>query len=382
VVLETDSGAMRELPASYVADHVEHAYCLTGHGMQGGTVEGAVVVATPEALTAGWSYSALSRARGVTRLLIADTDRRDAGRADHAPEGTRPDQSTSAVIARAARRMLVRDDEDLAVDQLPVAGREDDRTLAAHRVARGQVPQEDAASRAEPREPVPSLKRLIDLRVEIARLQLIRDALPIKPLSRFDDLDATARDVATRRCEHEEELARLEKPARRFGRPRDPDAEERAFLRNAIEMDDRALADLAADRARLQREVGDPEQVRSERDGIESVLEDLGREHDQLREDLAERMIARRPEWLIDALGQRPAGARGGETWDRTAWGIARFRLDHDVMDHDRPLGPEPPGGGDHRREWDRANTALERGQRQLGREPGARDRGADLGIG
>ena len=39
VVLETDSGAVRELPASYVADHVEHAYCLTGHGMQGGTVE-------------------------------------------------------------------------------------------------------------------------------------------------------------------------------------------------------------------------------------------------------------------------------------------------------------------------------------------------------
>ena len=64
VVLETDAGAVRELPASYVADHVEHAYCLTGHGMQGGTVERAFVVASPEDLTAGWSYSALSRARG------------------------------------------------------------------------------------------------------------------------------------------------------------------------------------------------------------------------------------------------------------------------------------------------------------------------------
>ena len=48
VTVETDGGAVRQLPASYVADHVEHAYCLTGHGMQGGTVERALVVATPE----------------------------------------------------------------------------------------------------------------------------------------------------------------------------------------------------------------------------------------------------------------------------------------------------------------------------------------------
>ena len=73
VVLETDAGAVRELPAGYAADHVEHAYCLTGHGMQGGTVERAFVVASPEDLTAGWSYSALSRARG-----------------DDAPAGRRP----------------------------------------------------------------------------------------------------------------------------------------------------------------------------------------------------------------------------------------------------------------------------------------------------
>ena len=46
-----------------MAEHVEHAYCLTGHGMQGGTVEHATVVATPRALTRGWSYTALSRAR-------------------------------------------------------------------------------------------------------------------------------------------------------------------------------------------------------------------------------------------------------------------------------------------------------------------------------
>ena len=98
VVLETDAGAVRELPAGYVADHVEHAYCLTGHGMQGGTVERAFVVASPEDLTAGWSYSALSRARGTTRLLIADLDRRGAERVEVAPRQERPAWHRSDVL--------------------------------------------------------------------------------------------------------------------------------------------------------------------------------------------------------------------------------------------------------------------------------------------
>ena len=76
VVIETDSRLVRELPAQYVAEHVEHAYALTGHGMQGATVEAAIVVASPRDLTAGWSYTALSRARATTRLLIHDDQRR------------------------------------------------------------------------------------------------------------------------------------------------------------------------------------------------------------------------------------------------------------------------------------------------------------------
>jgi conjugative relaxase-like TrwC/TraI family protein len=51
VVLETDAHTIRELPAAYVAEHVEHAYALTGHGMQGATVEQATVVADVSELT-------------------------------------------------------------------------------------------------------------------------------------------------------------------------------------------------------------------------------------------------------------------------------------------------------------------------------------------
>jgi conjugative relaxase-like TrwC/TraI family protein len=382
VVLETDSGAVRELPASYIADHVEHAYCLTGHGMQGGTVEDAIVVASPEDLTAGWSYSALSRARGATRLLISDIGRRDTERVDHAPDGGRPDRSRSEVISSAMRRMLVRDDEDLAVDQLRAAGREDDAGLAAHRAGAGPVEQEAGARRAEQLEPVPSLKQLMDLREQISRLQLTLGALPTNPLARFDDLDTKARDISGMRSEHEERLSALGQPATRFGRVHDPHAEERAFLRTAIDIDVGALADLAAERGRLQRELGDPEQVRSERDGIENVLCELRRDHDRVRDVLVEREIEHAPSWLTGPLGTRPDGARQRETWDQAARAIAGFRLDHDVVDYGAPLGPEVRADGDYRREWAQANAALERAQRQLGREPAERDRGIDLGIG
>jgi hypothetical protein len=62
VVIDTDSGLVRELTSAYAAGHLEQAYALTGQGRQGGTVEAATVVASPHDLTAGWSYMALSRA--------------------------------------------------------------------------------------------------------------------------------------------------------------------------------------------------------------------------------------------------------------------------------------------------------------------------------
>jgi hypothetical protein len=133
VVIETDAGSVRDLPAGYVAEHVEHAYCLTGHGMQGGTVEHAVVLASIRDLTKGWSYTALSRARAQTQLHIDASDTAAALERAELGGADRPDAPDRAqVLARARAQMLVRDDEDLALEQLPVrtaAGRVDDRQL-------------------------------------------------------------------------------------------------------------------------------------------------------------------------------------------------------------------------------------------------------------
>ncbi len=122
VVIDTDSGLVRELSGDYAAQHLEHAYALTGHGMQGGTVEAATVIASPHDLTAGWSYTALSRARGHTRLLIYE-DRYAEERSEFAPTDQTPAANRGELLARVSRRMLERDDEDLAIEQLPGAGR-------------------------------------------------------------------------------------------------------------------------------------------------------------------------------------------------------------------------------------------------------------------
>jgi hypothetical protein len=224
--------------------------------MQGGTAERAFVVAWPEDLTAGWSYSALSRARGTTRLLIGDRDRRDEARAEVAPRGERRTPARSEVLARVARRMVVRDDEDLAVDQVTVAGREDDLALQSHRAARGSIPPELGASRAEERDQPRSLSRLIELREEIGRLRVVLAALPTRPLARFDELDTVEQQLLARRDKHKNRVAALAPRSGRVRRARDPDAEERAFLYAALELDDRALSEVRIDRARLYRELG------------------------------------------------------------------------------------------------------------------------------
>lgn len=149
VVIDTDGGLVRELPAAYVAEHVEHAYSLTGHGMQGGTIESAIVVASPRDLTAGWSYTALSRARETTRLFVYDDDL-ERERSEFAPTDQPPTATRGELLDRVQRRMVERDDEDLAIEQLPGAGRAADPDLARAQTRAAYPPQEHAASRAEP----------------------------------------------------------------------------------------------------------------------------------------------------------------------------------------------------------------------------------------
>ena len=149
---------MRELPAAYVAEHVEHAYALTGHGMQGGTVE----QARRRRLTPGSHrrlelHRALPRPRTDATLDLRRTSSR-ASAASSRPQSRPPTAARSDLLARVQRRMLERDDEDLAIEQLPGAGRADDPELAGSRAlaaelaagARRRTRRARAAGRGEP----------------------------------------------------------------------------------------------------------------------------------------------------------------------------------------------------------------------------------------
>jgi chromosome segregation ATPase len=239
VTIEVDAGVVRELPAAYVADHLEHAYALTGHGMQGATIEAALVLASPRDLTAGWSYTALSRARGETRLLVYDRefsqDRSEFAPTDQAPKAARDD-----LLARVQRHMLQRDDEDLAIEQLPDAIEPLDKQLAA---------------------------------------------LPTRQLQRIEDLDTRTVTLEAQRTRLTERLAELPEPHRRFARAHDPVAVERANLVSALRSACRELDAVMEQRDLVGREVEDPARTRGECDRLERAIDALTHKRSATRDE-------------------------------------------------------------------------------------------------
>jgi hypothetical protein len=64
------------LDASHVADNLERAHALTGHGAHGATVEWARVIGRPSEFTREWAYTSLSRARARVSVLADATGAR------------------------------------------------------------------------------------------------------------------------------------------------------------------------------------------------------------------------------------------------------------------------------------------------------------------
>ncbi len=346
--------------------------------MQGGTVERAIVVASVSELTRGWSYTALSRARGETRLLVRDAtpivgDREDVG--PDAPAGpVEPEQ----VLARVGRRMLERDDEDLALDQLHAPGRADDPQLADHPEPQPEPAQENAAKRAEPAVPRARRMPLAELRDRLERLRAQLAALPTGKLAQLEDLDAAAIELTERRDTVRGALERLPAPRpRRLRRGGDPHLVQRTELSSTLGGLEVQLERTLTKRGALTRELGDIEAIRDERDGLTSAIETVRREHARLLDELVERELDARPQWTLEALGDRPDRPSDGRRWDRAARVVARYRIEYDQTRDGDPLGPEP-AGGDQRRDFDRAQRAREELAHDLGREP----HGNDLGLG
>jgi conjugative relaxase-like TrwC/TraI family protein len=143
VTLLTDSGDQRLLDASYAAEHLEHAYALTGHGAHGSTVEWAGVIGRPSEFTREWSYTSLSRARGRTRMyVVAEATAAQREREQYAPP--EPERSAAEALEILTRAMARPAAERLALEHAaPAEILHRDPLLASH-VPLAELPEADA----------------------------------------------------------------------------------------------------------------------------------------------------------------------------------------------------------------------------------------------
>jgi hypothetical protein len=277
--------------------------------------------------------------------------------------------------------MLERDDEDLAIEQLPGAGRADDPTVPYAVTFAAEPPQEQTAARAEPTQPATaSATQLRELRTLIERQRAQLEALPTRQLQRIEDLNVRATTLSSKCEQTTERLGELPASRRRLGREHDPHAVERTHLTNALQAGRHELDDVLAQRDRLEQELGDPAEIRAERDGLQRALAQHTREHTEIRNKLAERELHAPGAWARATFGERPDEPRPREVWENAVRQAARYRVQYDILDPSHAVGKQPEQR-EQQRDWEKAHEAVERAERRLGRETQA-ERGVDVKIG
>ena len=355
VIVRTDAGAQRMLDAGYVAEHLQHAYALTAHTLQGGTVEWAGVVGRPEDFTRNWSYTALSRAREATELFVIDAPtERELNRSEIAPDEPVELGDERTPAARLATVMRRRDDEDLALDRVDPAGvgppvdyqLADMGLAAATDISRGSVN---------------------DLRAELAQL---RERMARYPNHLADRLHAvrSARAEAQRLAdEARARIAEIEPPAGRLLRR--PAAKPRAVAleRERLNLAEREAAATAERERKLA--LGRPDHATWEGEArrLGERVAELEAELSVRRNEHLRDALQHPSSYVLTALGPPPDQPHARRTWQQAAQRVEAYRFDHAVTDTRDALGRQPnasPG----RTQWRRAQHELQRAQHELGR--------------
>jgi conjugative relaxase-like TrwC/TraI family protein len=354
VLVRTDGGARRRLDAPYVAEHLQHAYVLTAHTIQGATVEWAGVVGRPEDFTRNWSYTALSRAREPTELFVLDTQtEHELDRTEVAPDQARGLGDERTPLERLEAAMRRRDDEDLALDRI--------------NAERNRGPAEQEVARAGP--PVrPDLARrsVADLRIELAQLC---ERIGRYPEHLVDQLHAarSARAEAQRVAdEARARIAEPDPPGRGVLRRRPADSATLALERQRLQLAEDQIA-AAAERERdLASSVPDRAAWDAERRVLRERAAALEAQLSSRRQEHLRVALERPAPYLSTALGALPDQPRAHRTWQQAATRIETYRFDHAVTDARDALG-SPPNDTRGRAHWQRAHHDLQHAQRDLG---------------
>ena len=290
-----------------MTEHLQHAYALTAHTIQGGTVEWAGVVGHPDDFTRNWSYTALSRARQPTELFLIDAPtERELDRADIAPHQPAELRDERTPVERLEAAMRRRDDEDLALDRIDhIASRPaSDRTHAP----------------ASPGTASELSQRPLDqLRTELAQLH---EQIGHYPEHLADQLHAarSARSEAQRAVDQAAaRVAELERPARGLLRRRTGDPTTLAFERERLKLAEHHAA-LAADRKRdLAAQVPDRATWQADRRGLRERVAELETQLSTLRREHLHDALEHPAPYLLASLGEPPDQPRARHTWRQAA---------------------------------------------------------------
>jgi hypothetical protein len=354
VLVRTDAGSQRRLDASYVAEHLQHAYALTAHTIQGATVEWAGVVGRPEDFTRNWSYTALSRAREATELFVIDAPtERELDRAEIAPDQPAELGHQRTPIERLEAAMRQRDDEDLALDRIDSAGARVDRD-----VAEVDLPTVLDVSR----------RSVEELRTELAQL---RERIGHYPDHLADQLHtaqsacAEAQHVAD---QARARIAELEQSASGLLRRQRAEPTALALERERLNLAEQQ-ATVAAERIRkLALEVPDRGAWDAERRQLRKRAAELDMQLSMRRHEHLRDALQHPSPYLLSAIGAPPDQPRARRTWQQAAQRIEAHRFDHAITDSHDALGPEP-AASPARERWQRAQHEVQRAQRELARQ-------------
>lgn len=327
VIVRLDSGGMRQLDLDYLDRHVEHAYALTGHGMQGGTVRWSGVIGRPHDFSRNWSYTALSRAREPVEIFLLDEPTLvEAERAEIAP--AQPDEPRYGPLARMAARMRERDDDDLALEQL-----EHVEPNWASRRERQDDPVQ--ANETQPNICQPGGSPMHERAV--SPLRTLLDDLEQRLTSIREELEDPVFEDARTLLRLQETIGTIEEEHERDRKP--AGWRDRAGHQSRMRERENQLSDLHEHEARLLKRIPDLPATLARGEELRGEQRALGTEHRAVREQAIGEELATRPPWLENALGPEPQDSNLKDRWRKAAREIAGHRIDERVTDPETAVG-------------------------------------------
>ena len=349
VVVHIDAGAQRVLEPGYVAEHLEHAYALTAHTLQGGSVEWAGVVGHPEDFTRNWSYTALSRARQPTELFLIDTPtERQLDRTDIAPHQPAELGDQRTPLERLAAAMRRRDDEDLALDRIDA------------RLPNDRAPSTGATDQLH--------RRSVDeLRYELAELHAHIDRYPDHFADQLQAARAARVEAQRTAADARKRIDELQSSPNTLLRRRIRDPAALAIERERLTLAEHHATAAAEREHKFAARTASRKESDAERSRLHVRATALETELALRRSEHVRDALKQPSTHLIAVLGEPPEHPRAQRTWQQTAQRIEAYRFDHAITAANEPLGPQPAES--HAREqWRRAHHDLARAQRNLGR--------------